>query len=302
MGDALMIAPSPVPQTATDTPGGNVRIRRLQIDNFRGIKHLDWTLPTDQRLITLIGPGDSGKSTILDAIHLLLGDRWMVPFSDTDFYDVDVGEAIRIRAVLADLPPSLKKDSTFGLSLSGIGPDGGLFQDPVEGTEPAVIVRLEVESDLEPRWMVARANGDTQHLTGTQRRAFSTFKVDDRTDAQLRWSRTSALGRLSASDGGERAALASAARAARETLADHTETSLNQIAARVQAKANKVGGGRFHDIKPGLDTSRSSTGAALALYDDNPPHRIWARQPTSREPGRATAPRRATLRRPCRRA
>lgn len=47
-----------------------MRISRLSIENFRGIKRLDWTLPADQRLITLIGPGDSGKSTILESIHL----------------------------------------------------------------------------------------------------------------------------------------------------------------------------------------------------------------------------------------
>lgn len=75
-------------------------IRQLSVENFRGIKMLSWTLPVGQRLITLIGPGDSGKSTIIEAIHLLLGDRWSVSFSDVDFYGVDPSEPIRIEAVL----------------------------------------------------------------------------------------------------------------------------------------------------------------------------------------------------------
>ena len=33
-----------------------------------------------------LGPGDSGKSSILDAIDLCLGARRTVGFADTDFY------------------------------------------------------------------------------------------------------------------------------------------------------------------------------------------------------------------------
>jgi len=245
-----------------------VRIRRLWIDNFRGIKNLDWKLPTDQRLIALVGPGDSGKSTILEAIHYLLGDRWMIPFTDTDFHAVNVAQPILIKALLIDLPPALKKEASLGLWLSGVDQDGEVHQDPEDGYEPAILVQLAVDVSLEPKWSVARADGELHYLSALQRRAFSTFKVDDRTDAQLRWSRTSPLGRMSAEDGGERDALASASRAARDALADHENSSLTELAARVQERANKIGGGRFNDVKPGLDTSRSAMGAALALYED----------------------------------
>ena len=90
--------------------------RRLWIQNFRGIKELDWKLPTDQRLVALVGPGDSGKSTILDAVHFLLGDRWNVPFADTDFFGGDVEKPISIRALVMDIPAALKKRrrSAFG--------------------------------------------------------------------------------------------------------------------------------------------------------------------------------------------
>lgn len=141
-------------------------------------------------------------------------------------------------------------------------------QDPEDGYVPALLVQLSVDASLEPKWSVLRTDGELQHLTSSQRRAFSTFKVDDRTDAQLRWSRNSPLGRLSAEDGGEREAIASASRAAREALADHENSSLSELATKVQERTNKIGGGRFSDVKPGLDTSRSSMGAALALYED----------------------------------
>lgn len=245
-----------------------MKIRRLTIERFRGVKSLDWHLPTDQRLITLIGPGDTGKSTILEAIHFLLGDRWNIPFDDTDFYGVDVTQPIQIKAVLTDLPEALLKESAFGLWLSGLDDAGELHQDPEDDLEPCLVVRLSVDETLEQKWAVERVDGDSQPLTSAQRGHFSTFKVDDRTDAQLRWTRTSALGRMSAKDGSEREALAAASRAARDALGSHENAALANVAQQVQERANKIGGGRFGGIRPGIDTSRSSMGANLALYED----------------------------------
>lgn len=244
-----------------------MRVRRLWIQSFRGIRMLDWKIPPDQRLIALVGPGDSGKSTILDAVHYLLGDRWNIPFADTDFYQANVETPVRMAALVVDIPTDLKKDSAFGLWLSGADADGDFYQDPADGLEPALMVHLEVDASLEPMWSVRRADGATQYLTASQRRAFSTFKVDDRTDAQLRWSRNSPLGRLSAKDGSERNALAAASRAAQYAIAEQEQSSLNGLATSVQERANRIGGGSFSDIKAGLDTSRSAMGAALALYE-----------------------------------
>jgi putative ATP-dependent endonuclease of OLD family len=244
-----------------------MRVRRLWIQNFRGIRTLDWRIPPDQRLIALVGPGDSGKSTILEAVHYLLGDRWNIPFADTDFYQANVESPLRIAALVMDIPADLKKDSAFGLWLSGVDAGGDLYQDPADGYEPALVVHLEVDASLEPTWSVRRADGSTHYLTASQRRAFSTFKVDDRTDAQLRWSRNSPLGRLSAKDGSERGALAAASRAAQSAIAEQEQSSLNDLATSVQERANRIGGGSFSDIKAGLDTSRSAMGAALALYE-----------------------------------
>jgi putative ATP-dependent endonuclease of OLD family len=239
----------------------------LWIENFKGIKSLDWKIPASQQLTVLIGPGDSGKSTILEAIHFLLSDRWMIPFTDTDFYGTDILQPIVIKALLVDIPDSLKKEAALGLWLSGVDDDGEVHQDPEDEFEPALLVQLAVDGSLEPKWSVLRSSEDHQNLSSLQRRSFSTFKVDDRTDAQLRWSHNSPLGRMSSQDGSERDALSAAARAARDVLADHENSTLNELAGRVQERANKIGGGKFSDIKPGLDTSRSSMGAALALYE-----------------------------------
>ncbi|AMK79463.1 ATP-dependent nuclease [Corynebacterium glutamicum] len=248
-----------------------MHIHRLKIKNFRGIKFLDWTLPQEQKLVTLIGPGDSGKSTVLTALHFLLGDRWNIPFSDTDFFDVDITQEIAITAVLTDIPKVLLKESSLGLWLCGVHKNGRLVHDPTDDAKPALIVQLRVDADLEPTWWVKKTKDQSQRLTMGQRREFSTFSVDDRTDAQLRWSRSSALGRLSAKDGADRQVLAAAGRAAQEALSNSTNSSLEKLTADVQNHINRLGGGIFEEIKPGLDTSRSSLGAGLALYDGRLP-------------------------------
>jgi predicted ATP-dependent endonuclease of OLD family len=73
-----------------------MRLRRLEIENFRGVKSLDWRHIAETA--ALVGPGDSGKSTILDAIERVLSPRWNVSFDDTDFWDLQTTTPIVIRA------------------------------------------------------------------------------------------------------------------------------------------------------------------------------------------------------------
>ena len=49
-----------------------MRITNLEIINFRGIKNASIVFPRDERVVCLIGAGDSTKSTILQAIEWIL--------------------------------------------------------------------------------------------------------------------------------------------------------------------------------------------------------------------------------------
>lgn len=249
-----------------------MRIRKVDIHNYRGIKSLTWDIPADRRLITLIGPGDSGKSTILEAILLALGDKWNPAISDTDFFDSDIEMPIVIRLVVSDLPDSLVRDNAFGLCLTGINETGELSQDPDEGFEPCIIVQLIVDATLEPMWTVERLDGeDASPLRANHRRLFATFKVDERADTHLRWTRTSALGRMSSNSGGAQHAMALASRAARDAISELEDADLVELTATVQTRINAVGGGSFSELRAGLDTSLSSAGGNLALYESNVP-------------------------------
>jgi predicted ATP-dependent endonuclease of OLD family len=80
-------------------------IREILISNFRGVKFLKWW--PNPGINCLIGPGDGGKSTILDAIELTLGIRQNALFTDADFHGCQVADPIVIDVTLGALPEEL---------------------------------------------------------------------------------------------------------------------------------------------------------------------------------------------------
>src|ERR1700677_2387145 len=87
----------------TDTPQVSVlkgpTIRRLVIERFRGIHNLTWRPAEGVNVI--LGGGDVGKSTILDAIALLFSPINAAVVSDADFWKRDPNDGFSIEAVIA---------------------------------------------------------------------------------------------------------------------------------------------------------------------------------------------------------
>lgn len=249
-----------------------MRVRRVEIQNFRGIKSLDLRVPADKKFVCLIGPGDSTKSTILEAIHLALGERWSLNLSDTDFYGSDIDQPLVIRVALADLPAEIKGHTLLGLHRSGIDADGEWTHDPSDDVEECVIVQLRVDREMDPSWTIFRPGGAEETIIGTGiRRKFSVFKIDDRIDNHLRWTRTSALTRLTDSTHGTAATLATALVAARAAVSSSVTPELQALTDSIGARMSELGSGDFSDLKPGLDTSLASSGGNLALFEGDVP-------------------------------
>ena len=91
------------------------KIIQLDIKNYRGIEDLSLKFERDKNLICLIGRGDSGKTTILDAISSVLSPSWNLGFYDTDFYNCDYSHDIEITVSLIEFPEKLLSESKFGL-------------------------------------------------------------------------------------------------------------------------------------------------------------------------------------------
>lgn len=246
-----------------------MQIRRVDVQNFRGIQSLSWRLPKGRSFLTLIGPGDSSKSTILTAIDMTLSDRWNLSINDTDFFQADVDQPISIRVTLADLPKELRRHDVLGMRLSGIDEEGELYEDPEDPYDACVILALSIDKELEPKWTVHRPGKESDELSVTSavRRLIGAYKVDERIDAHLRWSRMSALGRLTEVKHGTAELLTRASRDARQSVSTSIPPELAQLTATIQEKLHALGSGEFTDLHAGLDQSLSNSTGNLALYE-----------------------------------
>ncbi len=253
-----------------------MRLRRVEIERFRGIKELRWDLAGD--FICLIGPGDSTKTTILDAIELALSPRWNIVFDDADFHNANTELPLIITVTVGDLPEELKGNAKFGLSARGWTPAGELHDEPEEGDELVLSIRLHVGSSLEPTWAVVNDREDEgRQIRGRDRGRLGCARLGTFLDRHFAWGRGSALSRLTGDDDGLGDILAGAARAARIALAESDPQKLAELRFAAES-AQKVGAEfgvapkeKYH---PRLDVQSVSVGAGgLSLHDGEVPVR-----------------------------
>lgn len=248
------------------------RIKKIEIDNFRGIQRLIWC-PVPG-INCLIGPGDSGKSTVLDAIDLCLSARRNVQFSDADFFGLDNTNSISITLTLGDLDDSMRTLESFGSFLRGYRADIGIVEDePSADTEVVLSLNLTVTSDLEPSWTLisdrAAQQGLTKSLAWKDRLALSPTRIGAFSDYNLGWQRGSVLNRISEERSDASAALVKAARDARKTFGDQAEQQLREALGIVTATAQELGVHIGAKAKALLDLhSVSFGGGTISLHDE----------------------------------
>jgi predicted ATP-dependent endonuclease of OLD family len=171
-------------------------IRHLSVRNFRGIQELDWHV--DGRVICLVGAGDSAKTTVLNAIELALLPRWNVPFTDSDFYEAITNKEIVIEATVGELPEELTKQEKYGLYLRGYSlEERAIHDDPADGDDDVLTIRLTVDSGLEPQWTVVKdSNPEPRQISWRDRERLGVAALGDDVERDLTWGRGSALARL----------------------------------------------------------------------------------------------------------
>mgnify|MGYP000854976705 CR=1 FL=1 len=245
-------------------------VRKLKIANFRGIEQLEWAIPADKKLICIIGAGDSGKTTVLDALDWLLGDRWNLPISFADFKDES--KPIVVTAALSQIPNELLSIGFCGLCLRGISEDGDIASEPFDGFEQCLVVELSIGIDFEPTWSIICPDGSPIPFKASIRRKLGVSKLDERVDTHLRWSRNSALGRVSRGTDGAEAALRDATQAARNALNElSVPADFVSVLDDIRASAQALGAADYSDMTPGLDVSRGDGYGSLALYSGSVP-------------------------------
>lgn len=247
------------------------RIRAVEIKNFRGIKELDWH--PSSGINCLIGPGDSGKSTVLDAIDLCIGARRTVQFFDSDFYLLDVEKIITLTVTLGDLDDKLKNFDLYGMFLRGYNAKSCTFEDePGKNVETVLTVRLTVMNDLEPVWSLvserAESQGLVRNLSWTDRNRIAPTRLGVMADYHLGWRRGSVLNRVSEERVDSAATLAKITRDARGAFGNQAQGQLEETLGIVSATAMELGIPIGTDIKAMLDTnSISFSSGIVALHD-----------------------------------
>jgi putative ATP-dependent endonuclease of OLD family len=130
-----------------------MRIAYLEIENFRGIKSLEWA--PSPGMNCLIGSGDSTKTT-----------RSKKSQSSAKVYDrgfrhssmasrIDIDREVRIVVTFVDLPSEFKAEDRYGLHLRGWNRERKIVEDePGAGLEEALSVVVTIDRSLEARWSI----------------------------------------------------------------------------------------------------------------------------------------------------
>jgi putative ATP-dependent endonuclease of OLD family len=221
----------------------------------------------------LIGPGDSGKSTILDAIDLCLGARRNIPFDDSDFYGLNVTVPISISLTIGELDDALKNMDAYGLFLRGFKIESGeIVDEPEAGAETVLTLNLTVASDLEPAWTLvsdrAKAQDATRNLAWADRVRIAPSRIGVISEHHLGWRRGSVLNRLSDDSPDASGVLLEAACAARSAFGDEASKELGDTLTLVATTATALGVPINGEAKAMLDTeSVSFSGGTISLHD-----------------------------------
>lgn len=255
-----------------------MRIVFIEILNYRGIKNLVWA-PT-AHMNCLIGPGDSTKTTILDAIELALNPRSYVFADDSDFFNLDVEKPITVTVTMANLPSEFKSDNRYGMHLRGWNAQDSTVEDePNENLEDALSVRVKIDRSLEARWSIfndriEKEEGDPPTVRYKDAKRIGTTRLGAYAERHLGWGRQSVLTQIGEGPDSINLKLAEASRAARETFRSSNQNIFKETVSRVEKLGNKFSVPIRDKYAAELDVQGVSiTAGGISLHDGKLPLR-----------------------------
>ncbi|CAB3863709.1 hypothetical protein LMG26689_02626 [Achromobacter animicus] len=254
-----------------------MKIRKIKINNFRGVKALDWDLPKAD-IFCLIGKGDSSKSTILEAIRYAFHPQWNLTLSDSDFHECKVSDSIIIEVTIGELTEEFCSLNKYGHHLRGWNAEAlKLTDEPEDHLESVLTVRLTVDKNLEPRWaVICDRHPEGVPITQGDRNKVSVGLIGAYSETQLSWAAGTALAKLTEAQSLNEL-LANASRMARASLDAARPVSLKNFdaaAVKSQDIAKLLGVPVRDAYKAHLDlASINLKVGGLALHDGDMPLR-----------------------------
>ena len=251
-----------------------MKIRYIAIKNFRGIKELDWKVTGD--FICFIGAGDSTKSTILDAIECALTPRWNYVFEDTDFFNLDVTQPISINVTIGQLPDVFVSEQKYGLFLRGWNPQSDMHDEPEDGDESVITISLQVEKDLEPKWLIVNNRlQDEKRISSADRAMIGISRLGSYTSKHLSWSSGSVLSTMTGEELKLSEIMAECVRKIRNEINVHSLEEIAKVVDQVKKLGESFGVIPKNEINAHLDIKKLSVKeSGVSLHDGNVPLRL----------------------------
>ena len=165
-------------------------IKRVKIENFRGIKEMDWIL--ENKLLCLIGASDSTKTTILDAIEYGLYPYWNLNITNTDFYECNLNNPILIQITIGNLPEYFMEENTYGLFIRKFVEDDS-NDEPTNDDEIFLTIQLSVNEFFEPEWKVVTNRNIEKSISHKDRAKLGIARIGENIDKDFYIGRNSIL-------------------------------------------------------------------------------------------------------------
>lgn len=255
------------------------RIIKLKLKNFRSFEESEFSFK-DNNLICLIGRGDSGKSTILDAINFVFSPNWKLNFYDHDFHKGNIAIPFEIEATIINPPQELISEDKFGLYIRGWNGTTLEIDDELkDGLTEALSIKLIVDKDLQPKWYITnnRIQEDLE-IGKNDRTKINSFLISDHIDNHFKWNEGNPLFKILKLKNGtiddEKTIITEAIREARAKIDKEPFSNLDEVIKEFKDKAKEFGAEietpnvtvDYRDLF--FDNRKTS------LHDDNVPFRL----------------------------
>ena len=257
------------------------KLNYLKIIHYRGVEMFEQTFRDG--ITCIIGRGDSGKSTILNAIACLFAHTWSIHLTDSDFYGCNMESPIIIEGVVSAIPNELIKK--FRTHLRGILKDGRLIDDMESedaiDADPALSVRLTVGKDLEPIWEVVSYNGEEpSSIKANDRAKLNVYAISDYTDRHFSMNKGNPLYNLykqlcvtDVLDDDDNAVL-DIVREAKSAFDDAMRDKFDNVINIVKEEARKLGV-TINEMKAMLDYKDIAINESkVSVHEDGIPYRL----------------------------
>ena len=174
------------------------RILKLTISNFRGVQDLEWHPSAGMNFV--LGGGDTGKTTVLEAVDLLFSPSTSFNVSETDYWMRDTATSFFIEAVVRlgnEIDINTQPNMAYPWHWDGkeaVVPDNN--EENGENDE-VYKVRFTANDQQETLWEIVQPDENTIRFSVGLRRQIGLVSLpsDDRNDKDLRLVYGSALDR-----------------------------------------------------------------------------------------------------------